>query len=69
MGWCEGDQQVAESGESTTTEMPKGLFRGFGYIAIEATQQGPARGSDPIGAATAIGGIGPADNESGASET
>jgi len=49
--------------------MPKGLFRGFGYVAIEATQQGPGCGSDPIGAATAIMGIGTAHNESGASET
>src|SRR5437899_7346954 len=49
--------------------MPKGLFRGFGYVAIEATQQGPALGSDPIGAATTIGGIGTAHNESCARQT
>src|SRR5207247_8120875 len=69
LGWCEGDQQVAESGESSTTEMTKGLLRGFGYGGIETTQQGPPRGSDPIGAATAIVGIGTAHNESCASET
>src|SRR2546428_11565073 len=69
VGWCEGDQQVAEGGESSTTEMTKGLLRGFGYVAIETTQQGPPRGSDPIGAATAIVGIGTAHNESCASQT
>src|SRR5947207_13543378 len=69
LGWCEGDQQVAESGESSTTEMTKGLLRGFGYVAIETTQQGPPRGSDPIDTATAIVGIGTAHNESCASET
>ena len=37
LGWCEGDQQVAERGESRTTEMTKGLLHGVGYIAIEAT--------------------------------
>src|SRR2546425_13157007 len=69
LGWCEGDQQVAQRGESSTTEVTKGLLRGFGHVAIETPQQGPARGGDPIGAATTIGGIGPADNESGARET
>ncbi len=68
-GRCEGDQQVAESGESSTTEMTKGLLRGFGYVAIETTQHGPPRSSDPIDAATAIVGIGTAYNESCASQT
>src|SRR5436309_8968250 len=68
LGWCEGDQQVAESGESSTTEMTKGLLRGFGYGGIETTQQGPPRGSDPIGAATAIVGIGTARSEEHTSE-
>src|SRR2546426_3955184 len=69
VGWCEGDQQVAQGGESSTTEMSKGLLRGFGYVAIETTQQGPPRGRDPIGAATAIVGIGTAHNESCARQT
>src|SRR5439155_16898168 len=69
LGWCEGDQQVAECGESRTTEVTKGLLRGFGYVAIETTKQGPPRGSDPIDTATAIVGIGTAHNESCASET
>src|SRR5205809_7616170 len=68
-GWCEGDQQVAEGGKSSTTEVTKGLLRRFGYVAIQTAQQGPPRGSDPIGAATAIVGIGTAHNESCASET
>src|SRR5229473_6161582 len=68
LGWCEGDQQVTECGESSTTEMPKALLRGVGYVPIETTKQGPPRGSDPIGAATAIVGIGTADDESGASQ-
>src|SRR2546430_1949756 len=66
--WCESDQQVAECGESSTTEMAQGLLRGVGHVAIEATQQGLSCGSDPIGAATAIGGIGAAHNESCAGE-
>jgi len=49
--------------------MTKGLLRGFGYVAIETTQQCPPRGSDPIGAAAAIVGIGTADDKSCASET
>src|SRR6266576_5446978 len=68
-GWCEGDQQVAERGESSTTEVTESLFRGFGDVAIEATQQCLARGGDPIGATTAIVGIGSARDEPCALET
>src|SRR6266571_5677950 len=67
--WCEGDQQVAKRGESSPTEVTKGLLRGVGYVAIEATQQGPSRGGDTIGTATAIVGIGSAHDQSCASET
>src|SRR5439155_4346928 len=67
--WCEGDQQVAERGESSPTEVTKGLLRGVGYVAIEATQQGPPRGRDSIGAAPAVVGSGPAHDESCALET
>src|SRR5713226_674266 len=49
--------------------MTKGLLRCFGYVAIETTQQGPPRRSDPIDASTAIVGIGTAHNESCASQT
>ena len=69
MGWCERDQQVAERGESSTTEVTKGLLRGVGYVVIETTQQGSSRGSDPIGTATAIVGIGATDDESRVRET
>src|SRR5206468_6216825 len=67
--WCEGDQQVAERGESSTTEVTKGLFRGVGHVAIEAIQQGFPRCRDSIGAAPAIVGIGAAHDESCALET
>ena len=67
--WCKGDQQVAERGESITAEVSEGLLRGVGDVAIEAIQQGFPRRSDPIRAATAIVGIGPAHNESCASQT
>src|SRR5438034_1089279 len=60
--WCEGDQQVAERGESSPTEVTKGLLRGVGYVAIEATQQGPPRGRDSIGAAPASVGTRMGDN-------
>src|SRR6266571_7389303 len=61
--WCEGDQQVAERGESRTTERPEGLLGGVGDVSIQTIQQGLPRGRDPIGAAPAIVGIGPAHNE------
>src|SRR2546422_9024423 len=67
--WCKGDQQVAERGESSPTEVTKGLLRGVGNVAIETIQQGLPRGRDPIAAAPAIVGIGPAHNESCALET
>src|SRR5436309_15627155 len=67
--WCEGDQEVAERGESSPTEVTKGLLRGVGDVAIETIQQRFPCGRDPIGAATAIVGIGPAHNESCALET
>src|SRR5437867_3579295 len=67
--WCKGDQQVAERGESSPTEVTKGLLRGVGDVAIETIQQGLPRGRDPISAAPAIVGIGPAHNESCALET
>jgi hypothetical protein len=37
-GRCELDKQVEKSGESITAEMTERLLRGFGYVAIEATQ-------------------------------
>src|SRR5436190_24289573 len=67
--WCEGDQQVAERGESSATEVTKGLLRGVGDVAIEAIQQGPSRRRDPISATPAIVGIRAAHNESCALET
>src|SRR6266581_2881242 len=51
--WCKGDQQVAERGESSPTEVTKGLLRGVGDVAIETIQQGLPRGRDPISAAPA----------------
>src|SRR5947209_19924437 len=69
LGWCEGDQQITESGESSTTEMAKGLLRSVGYVAIETTQQGPPRRGDPICAATTIVGIATTHNESCPSQT
>src|SRR2546425_4666560 len=67
--WCEGDQQVAERGESSPTEVTKGLLRGVGDVAIETIEQGLPRGRDAIGGAPAIVGVGPAHNESCALET
>src|SRR5436190_19454312 len=56
--WCERNQQVEESVETTPTEMTEGLLRGCGHVGIETTKQCPRRRSDPIDAATAIAGIG-----------
>src|SRR3989454_12667397 len=67
--WCEGDQHVAERGESSPTEVSEGLLRGVGDVAIETIQQGLPRRRDPIGAAPAIVGIGPAHSETCALET
>src|SRR2546426_2444756 len=41
---------------TTLFRSTKGVLRGCGYVAIETTKQGPPRASDPIDAATAIGG-------------
>src|SRR5438309_11610752 len=67
--WCEGDQQVAERGESSTTEVTKGLLRGLSYGVIETTHQGLSRGRDRIGGAPPVVGIGAAHHESRALET
>src|SRR5439155_16295370 len=61
--WSERDQQVAERGQASPAEMPESLLRGVGHGAIETTEQGSACGGDPIGAATAIVGIGAAHDE------
>src|SRR5256885_5919852 len=58
--WCEGDQHVAERGESSPTEVTESLLRGVGDVAIETIQQGLSRRRDPIGAAPAVVGSGPA---------
>src|SRR5881396_1270652 len=52
--WCEGEQQVAKRGESSPTEVTKGLLRGVGDVTIETIQQRFPCGRDPIGAAAAI---------------
>src|SRR5437868_10892778 len=68
-GWSNSDQQVAERGEASPAEVTESLLRGVGHGAIETTEHGSARGSDSIGAAAAIVGIGAAHDEFGVLQT